>query len=85
MFLGSGLFVNNIIGLKGTGGLRDDYSDPQTSEYINDYYFGLTLCYGFRINSPNKRLAINFIPMNLRYGIGELLEFHSRLEFDIKL
>jgi hypothetical protein len=85
MVLGSGLFVNTIMGLKGTGGLRDDYSGPQTSEYINDYYFGLTLCYGFRINSTNRRLALNIIPMNLRCGIGGLTEFHSRLEFDIKL
>jgi hypothetical protein len=81
MLLGCGGLINNSRGIIGTGG---DYDQPQTSENFSDYYFGGYLGWGFRINSQNKRTAINIIPVNLHFGNNYFTEFYAKLEMDFK-
>ena len=65
-----------------------EYSDnptfPQSSEYFSKYHLGGNLAGGFRINSPNKRTAINILPINIHFG-NQLTELHAKIEIDIKL
>ncbi len=84
LVLGCGGLVNNSRGLTGTGGDPDGYTEPATSEYVSDFHFGGYLGGGFRINSPNKRTAINIMPINLHFGNNYFLEFHAKLEIDFK-
>ena len=81
MVLGCGVLINNSRGIIGTGG---DYAQPQTSEYFSDFYFGGYVGGGFRINSPNKRTAINIMPINLHFGDNYFAEFYAKLELDFK-
>lgn len=81
MVLGCGALINNSRGIIGTGG---DYAQPQTSEYFSDFYFGGYVGGGFRINSPNKRTAINIMPINLHFGDNYFAEFYAKLELDFK-
>lgn len=81
MVMGCGGLINNSRGIIGTGG---DYAQPQTSEYFSDFYFGGYVGGGFRINSPNKRTAINIMPINLHFGDNYFAEFYAKLELDFK-
>ncbi len=83
--LGWGGFANNSRGLKGTGGDPDGYTKPPGSEYVSDFHFGGYLGGGFRINSANKRTAVNIMPINIRAGSNEFAELHAKIELDIKL
>ncbi len=84
LVLGCGGLVNNTRGLKGTGGDPDGYTEPPTSEYVSDFHVGGYLGGGFRINSPNKRTAINIMPVNLHFGNNYFAEFHAKIELDFK-
>jgi|BioPla2DNA2_1021312.scaffolds.fasta_scaffold67579_2 hypothetical protein len=84
LVIGCGGLVNNSRGLKGTGGDPDGYTEPPTSEYVSDFHFGGYLGGGFRINSPNKRTAINIMPINLHFGNNYFAEFHAKIELDFK-
>lgn len=83
LVVGGGAMINNSRGLLGTGGMEDSTS-PQYSEYFSKYYFGGILSGGFRINPPNKRIAINILPLNIHFG-KELSEMNVKVEIDIKL
>jgi hypothetical protein len=84
LVLGCGGLVNNSRGLKGTGGDTDGSMEPQTSEYISDFHFGGYLGGGFRINKPDKRTAINIMPLNLHFGTNDFMELHPMIELDFK-
>lgn len=84
LVVGCGGLINNTRGLIGTGGKPDYYTEKQESEYVNDYHFGGYIGGGFRINPNNKRIAINLLPTNFYFGIN-LLEYHPKVEIDIKL
>lgn len=85
LIVGCGGLLNNTSGLRGTGGYPDGNTEPQTSEYINDFHIGGSLAGGFRLNCPQSRIAINFLPVNIHYGNKYFAEFHTKLELDIKL
>lgn len=82
--IGFGGVVNNSRGLRGSGGDPEFYTEPPTSEYVSDFHFGGYLGGGFRINFPNKRTAINIIPINLHFGNNYFAEFHAKIELDFK-
>lgn len=82
--VGCGGFLNNTRGLIGTGGDPDDFTGKQESEYVSDYYIGGYIGGGFRINPKNKRIAVNLMPANFYIGYI-LIEFHPKVEIDIKL
>ena len=85
-FIGVGAVANNTRGLKGTGGMPDpNITIAASSEYISDFHFGGYLGGGFRVNLPNERVAFNFIPFNLHFGNKYFMEFHPKVEIDIKL
>lgn len=84
LVLGCGGLVNNLRGLKGTGGDPDGYTEPLTSEYISDFHFAGYLGGGLRINPPSKRIAINIMPINLHFGNNYFAEFHAKIELDFK-
>ena len=83
LVIGCGTMINNSKGLLGTGGM-DASTSPQSSEYFSKYYLGGNLSGGFRINSPNKRTAINIFPINIHFA-KELTELNVKIEVDIKL
>ena len=83
LVVGLGAMLNNSKGLLGTGGMEDPTS-PQYSEYFNKYHVGGNLSAGFRFDSPNKRVAINILPINLRFA-SQLTEMYAKIEIDIKL
>lgn len=83
LVVGGGAMINNSKGLLGTGGM-DASTSPQYSEYFSKYYFGGNLSAGFRIDSPNRRVAINILPVNIRFA-NQLTELHAKIEIDIKL
>ena len=70
--------------MKGSGGDPDVYTQPPTSKYVSDFHFGGYLGGGFRINSPNKRTAINIMPINIHFGNNSFAEFHAKIELDFK-
>ena len=84
LVLGSGGLINNSRGLKGTGGDSDGHTEPPTSEYVSNFYFGGYLGGGFRINSLKKRTAINIMPINIHFGNNYFVEFHAKIELDLK-
>lgn len=84
LVLGCGSFINNTRGLKGTGGDTDATTEPQHSEYIDELYYGGYIGGGFRVNKPNKRTAINIMPLNIRFGNNSFAEVHAKIEVDIK-
>lgn len=84
LMFGCGGIINNSKGLKGTGGDPESYIEPPTSEYINDFYFGGYLGGGFRVNPINRRIAINILPLNIRFGNNYFAEFHVNIELDFK-
>ena len=83
LVVGCGAMINNSKGLLGTGGMEDSTS-PHYSEYFNKYYVGGNLSAGFRFDSPNKRVAINILPINIRFA-SQLTEMYAKIEIDIKL
>ena len=83
LVVGCGTMINNSKGLLGTGGM-DIPTSPQSSEYFSKYHLGGNLSGGFRINSPNKRTAINILPINIHFG-NQLTELNAKIEIDIKL
>ena len=84
LVLGCGALVNKSKGLKGTGGDFDPEVVQQSSEYVSNYHVGGTVAAGFRFNSPNKRTAINIMPITIRFGNNYFAEFHTKVEFDFK-
>lgn len=86
LVIGCGGFYNNQSGWIKPSEDSEDYTENHTSEYYNRYHYGGALIdFGFRINSPSKRIAINILPINLHIGSENFVEFHSKLELDIKL
>ena len=83
LVVGCGTMINSSKGLLGTGGM-DISTSPQSSEYFSKYHLGGNLAGGFRINSPNKRTAINILPINIHFG-NQLTELNAKIEIDIKL
>lgn len=79
-----GGLVNNSRGLIGTGGYPDGSTEPQTSEYFSNFHVGGYLGGGFRINSPDKRTALNIMPVNIHFGNNYFTEFYAKIEWDIK-
>jgi hypothetical protein len=84
LVVGTGGLLNNMRGLKGTGGDPDGYTGTPHSEYINDWHWGGYLGGGFRINHPDKRTAINIMPLNLHFGNEYFGEFHFLVQLDFK-
>lgn len=85
IFAGGGGFGNNSFGMKSNYG-TDSY--PNTASYpfyFNDLYVGANLLTGFRLNFPDKRVAINFTPFHLRFGTENLIEYQPNFSIDIKL
>lgn len=82
LVIGGGGLINNTRGLEGTGGFSQS---NQTSQYINDFHWGGYLGGGFRINPPNKRIAINIMPFNFHIGNNDFAEVYAKLEMDVKL
>ena len=83
LVIGCGAMINNSKGLLGTGGM-DASTSSQNSEYFSKYNFGGNLSGGFRVDSPNKRVAINILPINIRFA-SQLTELYAKIEIDIKL
>ena len=52
--------------------------------YFNDYYYGVSLAAGFRVNSKDKRTAINFLPIFYEASSVSLFEFHPSIQLDFK-
>ena len=82
LVIGCGTMINNSKGLLGTGGMHQ--TSPQSSEYFSKYHLGGNLSFGFRINSPYKRTAINILPINIHFG-NQITELNAKIEIDIKL
>lgn len=82
--VGCGGIVNNSKGLKGLGGDSEAYTLTTYPKYVSDFHFGAYLGGGFRINSPNKRTAINIMPINLHIGNNYFGELHAKIELDFK-
>lgn len=81
LLIGTGALVNNSRGLTGTGG------DPgrSSSIYVNDFHFGGYAGGGIRINPSHNRMAFNILPFNLHFGPNYFMEFHAKMELDVKL
>ena len=83
VFIGTGLFVNQVKGLLGSA------EEINSSEYFRDFNTGLIFSFGIRSNKPNKRFAFNFMPINIGFAfentIGENYAYIGmKLEVDIK-
>jgi hypothetical protein len=83
LVIGTGALINNSRGLKGAGG-DYDYTGQVYSEYVSDFHFGGYIGGGFRINSPDRRTAINIMPINIHFGNKYFMEQHVKIEFDFK-
>ncbi len=79
--INAGGIINTTRGLMGTGG---EFPHPE-SKYVNNWYFGGVVSGGIRIKPPNKRYAINIIPINLNFGNDYFLEALVMIGIDIKL
>lgn len=83
--VGSGVLLNYTKGLSGTGGDMADHTQTPSSHYISNVHFAAYMGGGFRINHPNKRLAINILPFNIHFGNNYFGELHFIFELDIKI
>ncbi len=84
LVIGVGGVVNNCRGMRGSGGDPESYTEPPTSEYVNDFHFGAFFGGGIRISFPNKRTVINIMPFNFHAGNNDFAEFHPKIELDFK-
>ncbi len=86
LVIGCGGFFNNQSGRIKPSVESEEYTQNSRSKYYNrNHYGGKLLDFGFRINPPSKRTAINILPINLHIGNNGFFEFQSKLEMDIKL
>ena len=79
--IAGGFFLNTNRGLKGTGG------DPgrRYSEYFIEYNFGGFGGTGFRINPKIKRLAFDFMLLNINIASSGFTESGIKISLDYKL
>ena len=76
--LGTGVFVNNSRGLRGTGIEVEFSPENYYSSYVNDYHFGGYFGGALRINPRDKRLAINIMPVNVHVGLNKFFEYNPK-------
>lgn len=80
--IGTGVVVNNMKGLLGTGG----YPPAENrSEYFSDWHYGGYLGGGFRIAPQNGRLAFEIMPLNFHVGPDYFMEGYAKIGLDVKL
>ena len=85
VFAGVGGFGNNSFGMKTNYWTDSKPSSSSYPFYFNDLYAGGNILAGFRLNFPDKRIALNFTPFHLRIGTENLIEYQPNLSMDIKL
>jgi hypothetical protein len=83
---GIGGFINNMSGKRTPGYSEETHFESHTYTYYRHYHFGGSLgFFGFRINPPTKRIAVNILPLNIQFSSNGIFAFHSIFELDIKL